>query len=130
MPQPTPDQPPDWGTLGIWAGVVVTVLLACGSAVRVFFGLVSRRELHDQLKEERAEWAAQLAEQREEFARQLEAQRAAFMAQHERQDRETYRMHEENRDTAKQIFERVSDVEQAVARIEGSLSGRYPGIPR
>lgn len=137
MAQPPPDQPQNWETLGIWAGVLVSVLLACGSAIRIFFGLVSRREMQEQLKEERVEWAKQLAAQRDEFSRHIEAQRVTFYehiqrqyAENQRQDAEKVRMHEDNRDTARQTFERVAIVEQAVARIEGTLSGRFPGIQR
>jgi hypothetical protein len=117
MSQPPPEPSPNWEVLGIWAGVILTFLLAAASAFRVFFGLVSRAELQEALKEEREAWA-----------RQLEAQRVAFAEQQQRQEGEKIRMHAENRDTARQTFERLSVVEQGVARIEGALSGRYQGI--
>lgn len=119
MSQPPSEPSPNWEALGIWAGVIFSVLLACAAAFRVFFGLVSRQELKEELIAERAEWARQLAAQRTTFAEQLKQQYD-----------ERIRMHEENRDSAQQTFERLSKVEQGVARIEGTLSGRYPGIER
>jgi hypothetical protein len=119
MSQPPPESSTNWEALGTWGVLALSLLLACASAFRMFFGLVSRDEFHEQLKAERAEWG-----------RQLEAQRAAFAEQLKQQYDERIRMHEENRDTAQQTFERVSKVEQGVARIEGTLSERYPGIQR
>jgi hypothetical protein len=119
MSQSPPEPSPNWEVFGIWAGVILTFVIAAASAFRVFFGLVSRTELQEELKEERESWA-----------KQLEAQRVAFAEQLQRQYDERLRMHEENRDAARQTFERVAHVEQAVARIEGTLSGRFPGIQR
>lgn len=126
MSQPPPEPSPNWEVFGIWAGVVVSLVIAAAAAFRVFFGLISRLELQEALKTEREAWAKQLEAQRIAFAEQIQRHYAEL----QRQDAEKIRMHEENRDTARQTFERLSDVEQGVARIEGTLSGRYPGINR
>jgi hypothetical protein len=120
MSQPPSEPSPNLEALGIWAGVILSVLLACASAFRVFFGLVSREEFHEQLKEERAEWG-----------RQLEAQREAFAQQLKQQYDERIRMHGENQHTAQETFKRLSEVEKGVARIEGYIeAGSFPGVKR
>ena len=130
MPQPPPEPSQNLETLGIWAGVLLSGLLASAAAFRVFFGLVSRSELKEALEEEREAWKEALKTDREAWAKQLEAQRVAFAERDQRNCDDRDRMHSENRDTAKQTFERLAAVEQGVARIEGTLSGRYPGIQR
>lgn len=116
MTQIPPDPPPTW------LGWIVPVSVALGilwAVVKSYFELVSRTELKEIIIEQDKKFLMALQQQREDFEHTQESQRL-----------EQLRLHGENRETAGQIFGRVSELEKGVSRIEGTLSGRYQAINR
>lgn len=116
MTQIPPDPPPGWFAWIVPGSVALGILWAI---VKSYFELVSRTELKELIAEQDKKFLDALRQQREDFEQAQESQRL-----------EQLRLHGENRETAGQIFGRVSELEKGVSRIEGTLSGRYPGIQR
>lgn len=110
---------PDGGGVLAWILGIITVCGALYATGRRIFSTVTRSELQ-----------AIIEAQDRKFLEALTLQRAAFeRAQKEGRD-EVFRLHGENREAASNTYERLSEVEQGVARIEGQLSQRSQPRPR
>jgi hypothetical protein len=106
---------PDGGGVLAWILGIISVTGALYATGRRIFNTVTRSELKEIIESQDEKFLEALDRHREDFER----------AQREGRD-EVLRLHGENRDTASDTFDRLSEVEQGVARIEGQLSQHFP----
>jgi dihydroorotase len=110
------------------------ILSALGMLLAALF--VTRKELTRIIAAQDKKFLDVLAEQRKVFQEAVVAHRTEMHAGvdalreemrtlNEQQSAERLRLHGENRETNKEIFDRVKDLEKGVSRIDGSLSGRF-----
>lgn len=109
---------PDAGGVLAWIMGTITVGGALYGIGRRIFNTVTRSELKEIIESQDEKFLEALNRQREDFER----------AQKEGRE-EVFRLHGENRAAASNTFDRLSEVEQGVARIEGQLSQRFQQRP-
>lgn len=110
---------PDGGGVLAWILGIISVVGALYATGRRIFNTVTRTELKEIIESQDEKFLEALNRQREDFERA------------QREDREeVFRLHGENRETASNTYDRLSEVEQGVARIEGQLSERFQPRPR
>lgn len=106
---------PDGGGVLAWILGIISVVGALYATGRRIFNTVTRRELTEIIEAQDEKFLEALNRQREDFQRAAEAS-----------ERERLRLHGENRETAKETFNRLSGVERGLSRIEGQLSKSLP----
>lgn len=113
MSQLPSDPTPDWLA---WVLPTVAALGIGWAAVKSYFQLASRNELDKRI-----------AAQDEKFLNALEQQREDWEKLQETQRVEQLRLHVENvqtaRETARETFGRIRELEKSVSRIEGRIEG-------
>lgn len=109
---------PDAGGVLAWIAGIISVIGALYATGRRIFSTVTRSEL-----------SAIIEAQDKKFLDALEVQRQAFDRAIDREEETRQSQHAENRDAAKETFERLSAVEKGVSRIEGQLSQRFQQRP-
>lgn len=106
---------PDGSTWLAWIMGTISVGGALYVTGKRIFSTVTRSELTEIIKAQDEKFLAALNRQRDDFQHAAEAS-----------ERERLRLHGENRDTAKETFNRLSGVERGLSRIEGQLSNCLP----
>jgi hypothetical protein len=109
---------PDEGGVLAWILGTISVVGALYATGRRIFNTVTRSELTEIIEAQDEKFLQALNRQREVFER----------GQKEDRD-QVFRLHGENREAASNTYERLSEVEQGVARIEGQLAQRFQQRP-
>ncbi len=119
-------QPQDSGGLLAWILGGIAIFGALWAAGKRIFSTVTRDELGGIVEAQNKKFLETLETQRTDFKSALDQMRADRLRLAEEQRAEQLRLHAENRDTSREMFGRISDLEKGQSRIEGTLSARFP----